>query len=494
MMNNPDNRQTSATYTGDTKPDSADVLSLIQVIERLYEAGRSVINRHSATAVLMAMAVELQTLLVKLQAMHRRWEVHLPFKEASTVDFSLWSNKVAQMAAAMRGGDCRNCMDVGSDIPSCHCLADLYDLAQSQTAETATNTIEADAKQMLIRRSTLQDALRGQRDLCVEAITQMVTLQLSVKHTLDLSPLTDLQTCRTVCASLLTELSELLEQIHLQQVKFISDQEYDRLAARILLEAEYDGPKARREAREMVVNWRNGVPVKSLDHERQQQIEQVKEEIRKTKHGVKFEQYVDLDKELLSQRSEFGRFLFKRRCEISRSELRELIRLVYAIYYYRQDARQPIGQTNPAADPIDLPTVNSDRQTSDILHQISDCPTLPTDFSQKLRDSQAATMCFYRILIKAEPFINSGKPEGCSEDDLAHYKDWTWCYMQMAFEKLGFLPKGSSKAPFADFIHQLFPRRKKESVERSLHRNTNPNSPNIVADIVKEFSPVNSFL
>ena len=311
----------------------------------------------------------------------------------------------------------------------------------------------------------------------------MVIIQLTNKHTLDLTHPIDLQSSCSICASLLTELSELLQLMHDQLVKFISPQEYDRLAERILLEAEYEGPKARREARETVVNWRNGVPIKSLDSERKEQIEQVKEEIRKTKHGVKFEQYVDLDKDLTSQRSEFGRFLFKRRREITRSELRELIQLIYTIYYYQQDARQPIGSSEPLTSDIT-------HYPLDIEHQTSDFPELPSDFTQELRDSKVATLRFYRILLEVEPFMNSGKPDGCTEEEQTHFRGWTWCYLQTAFEQLDFLPKNSSKAPFADFIHHVFPHRTKDSVERSLHRNTNPNSLNIVADIVKEFAPV----
>ena len=483
MTNNPDFRLTPVTFAGDTKPDSADVLSLLLVIGQLYEAARCVINSHSATAILMAMAVELQTLLVKLQAMHHRWNVHLPFKEASTVDFTLWSNKAAQMAKDIKGDDCRYCMDVVSDIPSCHCLADLYNLASTpnnDNGEAMPLETETSVQQLLTSRNALQEVLREQRSECVDAITQMVTMQLAAKHNLDLSPLSDVQSIRTVCSALLKELSALLQQMHDQLVKIISSQEYYRLAERILFEAEYDGPTARREAREQVINWRNGVPMKSMDSDRKDQIERVKEEIRNTKHGVKFEQYVDLDKDLPSQRSEFGKFLFHRRREISRSELRQLILLIYTVYYFQQDALRPVGATTPSADN------QQDSQQS----LTSQKPPLPVDFAQKLRDSAAATMRFYQILTMVEPFVNSGKPEDSTKEQQAHYKDWTWYHLQAAFEELEFLPKGSSKASLAEFIHQVFPHRTKDSVERSLHRNTNVNSPNIVADVVKEFNPV----
>lgn len=485
-MNSNDNSLTISSFVNDTKHDSADVLSLLQVIEQLYIASRRVINSHSAVAILLSMSVELQTLLIKLQAMHRRWSVHLPFKEASTVEFPMWSSKAAQMAEIIAKGDCRYCMDADNDIPSCHCLVDLYDQAIRQSADTTgadAPEIETDAMQMLNRRSKTQEALRGCREQCVEAITQMVTSRIFANHPLDLTTLGDLQKARTVSSSLLIELSGLLQQMHDQLVKYINAQDYERLADRILFEAEYEGQDARREAREAVVNWRNGVPVKNLESERLAQIEKVKEAIRKTRHGVKLEQYVDLDDDFQKQRSEFGRFLFNRRREISREELRQLILLVYSVYYYQQDMHQAIGSTDSVAP--DLSNI-----PSDITDSIPDFPPLPADFCAQLRNSQAATMRFYRILFRVEPFVNSGKPKDCTEEQLAHYKDWTWCYLQTAFEQLGFLPKGSNKTNLARFIHTVFPHRSEGSVNRSLCRNTNPNSHNIVSDIVKEFQPV----
>ena len=110
-MNTNDNRMTTFNASRDKGHDSSDVLSLIQVVEQLYTASRSVINSYSATAILLSMAMELQTLLTKLQAMHRRWSIHLPFKEASSVDFKEKSSLAAQMAEEMLRGDYRFCLN-----------------------------------------------------------------------------------------------------------------------------------------------------------------------------------------------------------------------------------------------------------------------------------------------------------------------------------------------------------------------------------------------
>lgn len=486
-MNTYDNKMTTSNASRDKVHDSSDVLSLLQVVEQLYTASRSVINSYSSTAIFLSMAMELQTLLTKLQAMHRRWSVHLPFKEASSVDFKNWSSRAAQMAEEILRGDNRFCLDTAKDIPSCHCLVDLYDQAKQNTAGTAEreSVIETDARQMLSRRSVTQKILNDKRTECVDAITAMVAKQLSDRHNIDLSSIGDLQSARTVCSSLLTELSDLLLQMHNQLVKLIDAHEYERLAERILFEEEYEGPRIRIEAREAVLNWRNGVPVKNLDADRTEQIQQTKEEIRKTRHGVKLELHVDLDADFQQQRSEFGRFLFNRRRDITREELRELILLVYKVYYFQQDAIQEVRQRAGISAPADGKMPEGDSPVN---------PPLPADFSQDLRENEAAVSLFYDILRKIEPYINSGKPEDSTPELLERYKDWTWHHLHAAFEKLGFLPQLANKSDLTRFFNSVFPNRSESSVNRTLYRNTNLNSPQIVADVVKEFEPVKSLI
>lgn len=482
-MNTNDMRMTTSNASRDKGYDSSDVLSLLQVVEQLYIAGRSVINSYSATAIFLSMALELQTLLTKLQAMHKRWSVHLPFKEASSVDFKTWSSRATQMAEEIHRGDCRFCLDTTKDIPSCHCLVDLYDQAKQKSTDTAEEetAVDTDARQMLSCRSVTQKILNDQRTECVDAITAMVATQLSDKHNIDLSSIGDLHSARTICSSLMTELSDLLLQMHNQLVKLIDEHEYERLADRILFEEEYEGPKIRIEAREAVVNWRNGVPMKNLDADRAEQIEQTKEEIRKTRHGAKLELHVDLDADFQQQRSEFGRFLFNRRRDITREELRELILLVYKVYYFQQDAIQEVRQRAGVSAAADEQLPDGETPAN---------PPLPADFSQDLRENEAAVSLFYDILRKIEPYINSAKPEDCTPELLERYKDWTWYHIQAAFEKLGFLPQLANKSDLTRFFNSVFPNRSESSVNRTLYRNTNLNSPQIVADVVKEFEPV----
>lgn len=70
----------------DLHSDKSDVLSLLQTIDQLYQVSCSVLNDHTQTSLRVSIAIEAQMLLSKLQAMNRRWKIHLPFKEACQVD------------------------------------------------------------------------------------------------------------------------------------------------------------------------------------------------------------------------------------------------------------------------------------------------------------------------------------------------------------------------------------------------------------------------
>lgn len=479
-MNSTDQILTNPNAVIDKGSDSSDLLSMLKVIGQLYDVSRVVLSSHSAAAVLVSMAFEIQTLLTKLKAMRQRWETHLPFKEASTVDFVYWSKWAEELASNM--DDCsRFGFASSSAVPSNHCLIDLCHEAK-QILEGAAEQVDLKDPLLLVHYHTeMLSGITKNRAQCMDSISQLSARLLNETLGLDVSALGDLAAMRTTCSALLSQLSSELYQMNEQQVKIFNPDDYERLAIRILYEPEYEGRVAKREARDDMHNWRNGVPTGKLEEHRREQIEKTKEKIRQTKHGVKLEQYVNFDEDFSGQLSEFGRFLFNRRRDITRAELRQLIHLVYCVFYCQSDEPQ-----------------ESERHQSKPLaaDASGECPPLPVDFMQRLRDSQAAANCLYDILKRIEPYINNRglNVPGSTPDLRARYKDWSWCHVQLAFERLDFLSKNSGKAAFAKFVNSLFPHRKTESVKRALYRNDNVNSPGIVADVVKEFNPVLSLL
>ena len=482
-MGNPKHSMTKATTPHDNNTDSSDLLSMLDVIEQLYGVSRMVISSHSATAVILSLAVEVQTLLTKLKAMRQRWTVHLPFKEASSVDFIEWGNRMKQLSANVKAADSRNCLNPAHGRPSCHCLLDLYQQAAEASAGKSEEDDMTDPIQLLKHHTAIQAELTAQRKECMESISLLISGHLAKRKGLNVAGLSDLDTVRSSCSALLAELSEELFLLHEQQVKLITPAQYERLAERILFETVYEGQIARREARDFMHNWRNGVPAGKLEESRQEQMEKTKEEIRHTKHGVKLEQYVNLDGDFYAQRSEFGKFLFNRRRDITRAELRQLIYLVYCVLYFQTDAKQEAER---------LAGISATAEDAPAEGKLE----LPVEFKQTLRDSQPAVDLFYKILRRVEPYINkSGASVPDSTPELCdHYRDWGWYHLLTAFEQLDFLPKNSSKSAFSKFINSKFPHRTDQSVYRDLYRNSSVNDPNIVADVVKEFEPVKSLI
>ena len=82
----------------DRSGDTSDVKSLLETIDQLYQVSCSVLNDHTQTSLRMAIAIEAQMLLLKLQAMHRRWKIHLPFKEACQVEFFDWAERMSAIS------------------------------------------------------------------------------------------------------------------------------------------------------------------------------------------------------------------------------------------------------------------------------------------------------------------------------------------------------------------------------------------------------------
>ena len=272
-MDNTDQKLTYNNAAIDKRIDSSDLLSMLNVINHLYEVSRIVLSSYSAAAVLMSLAVEVQTLLTKLRAMRQRWEIHLPFKEASSVDFVSSSKWAEQLSNLIGTGDCRSCLNPSSKVPSCHCLFDLYHEAIQSSRENAETIDLADPLQLIRYHSTIQADLTNSREQCLDTISQLVSARLNESKGLNISAIGNLTEVRSTCSVLLKELSNELYQMHEQQVKIFNTQDYERLAIRILQESEYEGRIAQREARDVMHNWRNGVPEGKLEESRKEQIE-----------------------------------------------------------------------------------------------------------------------------------------------------------------------------------------------------------------------------
>ena len=89
----------------DNLSDNSDILSILESIETMFDVCRKVHNSYTQASLMLSITTEAEMLLLKLRVMQDRWKTHLPFKEASTIDFYRWATKIEQMAIAVGGTD-----------------------------------------------------------------------------------------------------------------------------------------------------------------------------------------------------------------------------------------------------------------------------------------------------------------------------------------------------------------------------------------------------
>lgn len=82
---------------------SSDMLCALMNLERMFHTYRFCLNEYAANAVLLGMAVEAQTLALKMKAMLARWKKYLPFHEVMDVKFDHWEKAVSEWIEVLGG-------------------------------------------------------------------------------------------------------------------------------------------------------------------------------------------------------------------------------------------------------------------------------------------------------------------------------------------------------------------------------------------------------
>ncbi|MGM9674196.1 MAG: hypothetical protein ACI3X9_01840 [Bacteroidaceae bacterium] len=82
----------SATTT--VQANASCLENALENLGRMMDCYRRSLAEGTKDAMLLAVCREAITLLAKLRAMHKRWQVLLPFKEAADVDFAGWHKRV----------------------------------------------------------------------------------------------------------------------------------------------------------------------------------------------------------------------------------------------------------------------------------------------------------------------------------------------------------------------------------------------------------------
>jgi len=470
----------------DRHSDKSDVLSLLQTIDQLYQVSCSVLNDHTQTSLRVSIAIEAQMLLSKLQAMNRRWKIHLPFKEACQVDFFDWAVRMAEIskeiAATMSDESHRKFVRY---CPSKHFMLDLYTTVEDYShskeipyyEETDINKFVEQQKEML---NHLADSWKDY----VTEVSNRAIEDLATKGEADIELSSDGSLVQSLCGKVLKELSDELYALNQRLTTPITRKDFSRLAERILIEEDYGGNYAFRKAKAKVNMWCNKTPYDRIETERDEKIKETIAEIEKTKFGGQFMQNVKIHKDLDTQRDSFGKFLFSVRANITKEDLSKLFELIFRIYHLRRVSEQDEQEVE------DTPSQEQAKSSFGQMDAGTKNPPLPLEFSQNFRGNDEAVAKFYELLRKVGPYMNRPKRKADDGTATSRYSAWKWIHLEDALIRMQLLVRNVGKRTFSDFIHSVFHDRSSDSVYRALYRSDESTYRSTVSDVMKYFKPV----
>ena len=76
----------------------SDILTILENIDRMLQCCTTMVNSIAGRMQMLAIGIEAQSLVSKLNLAAERWRYKLPFKEACDVDFKFWEEKIKDWA------------------------------------------------------------------------------------------------------------------------------------------------------------------------------------------------------------------------------------------------------------------------------------------------------------------------------------------------------------------------------------------------------------
>ena len=487
---------TNRNKQNDKQQDKSNVRFLLESIERIYNLCQDVLNTYAQKALMLSLVIEAHMLLLKLRVMRERWQYHLPFKEASKVDFEYWGGVIKKMGQSFDPSETNeNREPISEYCPSKHFLLDLYDALPENTG--ADGYIPYYKETNITRFLTTQNRMR--QDITdqwlsyyKQRFSDHVVSDLEAVEGLELSFLRDDdEAIADACHDVLSDLSEELYKLSDLTEPDIQPEHFARLAERVFNEKDYAGREARKSASRDVKEWKNKTPKRRRDVTRKGEIEASVRIIRDMHYGKLLAEYIGEDYEINGHYEGLGQFLHRVRKHITPDDLSDLMEQLYRIRCFREDKEMETA----AEDAKVAATVTSTQADPSLPAQVPQRPKLDSFFNKKLSGDADVTSSFYDILHRCERYMYGRfTDEEKLRTDTKMYKKWKWNHMRVAFEKVGFIEEGTAKQYFADFIEKVFPYHKSDTVIRSgIQRYNNESAPGfdkIVKEIIYEFKDV----
>ena len=337
--------------------DESNMLTVLRNLERMFCTFKFCVNEDASKAVLFGMAIEAQTLALKLKWMLARWNRYLPFHEVIDVNFDDWQKKVSEWIEVL-GCNQSEAPDRGSTwLVNKEFMIDLY--AQTETYDDEGNPVKrkpdfyvVDDKddyqremaaymekvdELLYAMKNEDDWIGGWR----EEVSHMGTQQLKDAFMRDslmpfqsiaqederaqleevikaevssyfdrLTSFDDVHNCALVA---LYDLQNHLCDLHTLFSKALSNVQFIRLSNRIFYRnclSDY------RDGEAQINKWQNSWPEAKHKSNAQKKKDELKQALKDCQFGQELGEYIDLNAPNLFTDSSFGRFLFKNRHEL----------------------------------------------------------------------------------------------------------------------------------------------------------------------------------
>lgn len=491
----------------DSQQDRSDVLSLLKSIDGMCDACQHVLNTYTQTTLMLAITTEAQMLYMKLQVMKERWNYHLPFKEASGVDFYDWSKRFEEVSHWMIGNDNPDqpVGDVPEYCPSKHFMLDLYSLLPEN--RPADGALPYYAETNTARLITVQE--RNRKLIAEEWNIYRPRFSELVVDSLDdpsigplLKPLAEKS--RDIshgCSAVLLRLSKVLRELYEMPKGEIRKDQFIRLAERVVNEPEYGGAEAQKKAWREFNNIKNSTPEDDWPQCRDDETNATGELISEMKFGGKLLRFLSHNYIIKDHYAGLGRFLNTYRRDIDVHELTSIIEMLFYIHYLHEDLDRQEAAAIEEAQPAEAPAKAKDALS---VYQNRKAiqprrPALSVVFASGLVENPEAVVRYYEVLHHCGFYIGRtllSKEKRNKEE--SRYEGWKWRHLREAFLNLGFLRSDHAKKRFAEYLAKVFPYLTADNVLRGFSSRgsyVDKEADNrIIADIEDEFRLVKAMM
>ena len=333
-----------------TGKEKSDMLTMLENLERMFDAVRYCFNLEARELLMKAMAFEAWTLAVKLELMQKRWEVYLPFEESADVDFGTWCEKARVWHKFIDDHVLKNKRNPWYE-PSVCFWSDLYKLTvtyqgfsykledppvlrsndefpeydyrnvnlylfqgacvladmmidKQHVAKISSDCVNMQKEQYEMMKSCVLNSKEGLRaekkdvSLGVEAVDQD----------------TDWYKQGTFWY-----LADMLDRIENFLNSQLSDEQYERLSNLMSI-----GMRKETDSDSQFTQWKSSLPQSQVPKKAQQKKQELRKELFEMRFGEELAEYINLDAPFLENNADFGRFLFKNRKKLEREEVKKV--------------------------------------------------------------------------------------------------------------------------------------------------------------------------